>query len=101
MFSFSQVFLNKFIYLQQALNIIGSTTQLIYMIYYLPFKDSYIGASSYIGEICILLVMITSLFFKSSTSEGTIILLESIIIFSVFGTIMIQTLFRLFYCGSQ
>ena len=92
LFAFSQIFLNKFIYFQQALNIAGSVVQLVYMLFYLPFRDAFIGSSCYIGEICTLFVMITSLFFINCTVEKTIELLESIIIFSVLGTIVIQTL---------
>ena len=91
-YCFSQTFFNEFNYFQQALNIVGSLVQTSYMAYYLPYKDIYIGVSCYIGEICTLLVMITSLFFSKRASESTIMLLENIIIYSVLGTILIQTL---------
>ena len=100
-YAFSQTFLNDFIYFQQALNIFGTLVQTFYLIYFFPLKDCYIGATTYIGEICTLLVMITSLFFSESTNESTIKLLEYIIIFSVLGTIVIQTLISFVLLGKS
>ena len=65
---FSQVYLNAHLYIQSFINAITSLLQLIYILCFLPYKDSLIMISSILGEICTTIVIIISIIFISQPS---------------------------------
>lgn len=88
----AQVYLNNYPYVQVSANIGFALLQIVYLIYYRPFKDTHIFISVISGEIACAVFIVLSMFFISDISVDTSILMETIMIFSVIGGMGIQFL---------
>ena len=97
----SQVYLNSYLFLQGGLNIFFSFLTLIFLLFYVPFKDSAVFYSNLVGEISITVVMIATFCFLWDLEEFIQGKLESLIIFSVIAGIMIQFLISIFIFGKS
>ncbi|OMJ66638.1 hypothetical protein SteCoe_36451 [Stentor coeruleus] len=88
---FSQAFLNYNAYMQLTVILIFSIIQLLFLVFYLPYKDKEVLVSSLIGEFCIIEVIILSYFFLPDIGLNSQINLESAIVFSVLIAMILQT----------
>lgn len=89
---FSQVYLNSALYLQGALNIFFSLMMLVYVFWFLPFKDKNSMASVIIGETSTTIVIILSYIYLFDIRLEIKRILELSIIFTVISCIAVQLL---------
>jgi hypothetical protein len=92
----SQVFLNSHLFIQGALHILFSITQLIFDLYYLPFKETPIMISSLFSELSMTIIFISTYLFLFNISDQLILILEQLCTFTVIGCLMGQLLISVF-----
>ena len=88
---FSQVYLNAHLYLQSFLNIGISLLQLIYVLYYLPYKDSLVMVSSILGELSTTSVIIISILFINQPSLQSQATLSTTMVFFILTSMVGQS----------
>jgi hypothetical protein len=91
-----QVFLNSNLYLQGALNILGSLISFLFLIWFRPFKDFPVFVSNFLGEVCILVVVILTYMFLWKVEENLALFIEKFVIFSVIAVMAAQFILSLF-----
>lgn len=92
----SQVYLNYFPFVQSGINIGFSAIQTIHLLYYRPFKQSYLLLSSTVGEISCLIALCLATFFIQDISTEFSYVLETIIIYTIITGIGIQFIISLY-----
>ena len=91
-FLLSQVFLNDYLYAQTIINIVASIFQVLFLIVYLPFKDTGALISVISGEIATTIFMCGSLIFLTEISQENSAIVEIILIYIVICSMLVQTL---------
>ena len=91
----SQVFLNSHLYIQSAVNIFFTLVVIVYLFLYRPYKETGILISTILGEICTFEVLILSIFFIGSDDVYLVNSIQTIIVFSILATMILQTLVSL------
>lgn len=86
----SQIFLNDVPNMQNSLNIVFSFMQLLFIIVFRPFNDRVIMVQTILEEACIILIMIASFFFINDSSLQKLIIIEAIIVFSLFAMLFVN-----------
>jgi hypothetical protein len=92
----SQVFLNGHLFIQGALHILFSIIQLVFDLYYLPFKEKPIMISNLISEFSMTIIFLGSYIFLFDLSDQMILLLEELCTFAVLICIGGQMLVSVF-----
>ena len=95
-FLLSQVYLNDFLFFQGVLNTLGSFVQVIYLIYYKPFKETSVLISYLTGEIATTLTMILVYFYLFDLSSNSSETVELVTIYSIIGAIAIQFIISIY-----
>lgn len=88
----SQVYLNNYLYVQYGINVVFSIVQISHLVYYLPFRETHIFISVLCGEIGVAIFLGSSVVFLEDISTETIVIFESIMIYSIIGTMAVQFL---------
>lgn len=92
-FILSQIYLNNYLHLQYSLNLFGTAMKIVFLAYYLPFKETSLIVSGLIGEISIFITILFCYlysFFQGST------LLENLTIYTVISGMIGQFIVTLY-----
>lgn len=92
----TQVYLNKFPYIQGGLNVGFSIGQVLFIVYYRPFKSTAIFISTLVGDLCVTLVFSISILFLGELSSASSMVLESVVIFTIIGGMGAQFLVSIY-----
>lgn len=92
----AQVYLNNAPYVQVGVNIGFSAVQLLYLFYYLPFKEIHIQVSVISGEIASAVFITGSVFYLGSVSANVSGIVEATMIYSVIGSMGVQFLVSIY-----
>ena len=95
-FALSLIFLNSYLIAQGTINIFFSIITLIHLLYYRPYKDLSIQISITVSELCMTIVIILSYAFIWELSSDYSKIIETIIIFSVITSILVQMVISFF-----
>ena len=94
---FSQVLMNDVPILQVVINVLFTIIQLIHLLIYRPFNEKSVLISELIGEVCILIVFLTTSLLLRTNSDREIQLIEDITVYTVMVAFTFQVLIS-FYC---
>ncbi|OMJ72117.1 hypothetical protein SteCoe_29526 [Stentor coeruleus] len=89
-FIISQVYLNNVLFIQAGLNVGFSLISVTFLLFYRPYKETYIFVSVLAGEICIFIVFSLALVFLFEFSASVLATLESAVVLTVLGALGIQ-----------
>ena len=101
----TQVYLNKYPYIQGGLNVGFSLIQIGFIGYYRPFKSTAIFISSLSGDLCVIIVFAISILFLGELSVSTSQFLEVFVIYTIIAgmgaqfLVSIYTLYLTFKAG--
>ena len=91
-----QVYLNEYPYVQAAIHILFSLVNIGFLGYFKPFRQTSIFISNIAGEACIFIVFSVSVSFIGDTSDDVAMILENVIIYSVFMEMGAQFMVSIF-----
>ena len=94
---FSQVLMNDSPIVQVSVNVVFTIVQLFHLLIYRPFKERSVFISELIGEVCTLIVFLTTSLLLRTNSDSEIHLIEDITVYTVLATFSLQ-IFITFYC---
>jgi hypothetical protein len=92
----SQVYLNSYLFVQFGITIGFSIIQISYVLYYKPFKKKELLISSIIGDIACFTVVCLSTIFIQDISNQLSYILETVIVYIIIGTMVIQFIISLY-----
>lgn len=100
-YALSQIFLNHVPNMQNSINIISTFMQLLFIIVYKPFNEKITMIQVVLEEASMILIMVLLFFFINEASLQKLIIVEAIIVFSLFAMLCINAILSLIFIISK